>query len=1125
MEVEGKKNKKTKKKVKRGRKKKKELTIFYNNINGIRSKYTSTINIVKKIQPEILALCETKLGNCGKLKKSFPDYELVNRITKQGKGGLLIAIKKHFFFNCMDVTSSPNKDIMVVRLGLSDTSAIRLILGYGPQENEPAEDRAAFITELSVEVQRCIDHGDSPILIGDLNGKLDVAEGEILPKSPNGRLIHDFVSNYGLSIINFTEKCTGKWTRVTRTTGEKSVLDYVITNSLIAESIVEMVIDEECLMCPFHVKKEKGKEVVKFTDHNSILLKLAIEPPERRKEEPQLRWRINDEGRAALQEITQENNYHPPALEQNPQDNYNILEKEINTLAGRCFSKVKVKAKKSVQSVEKKYMHILGCVNKFAKRGKTQRRVAQKYKTMILNLNQTEERVQRSKNLSNAIQSMTLNGNFSSNSFWKAKRCVYQKPQEICSTVLNTNGIEMFGESAIKEAYREEFSQRLDHRKIAPNLTSYELRTNETARVYVEIASKNKTQEVKMDELKKVLGQLKNGAPGPDLIPPEFFANTGDGFLSFLLQVINHMKSHVHIPVQWLDTLIKTIYKNKGSTKVLKNHRGIFLTQVLSKIYERILKNRANDVLEKVSKLQAGSRNDRGTVDNHFLLKGCIDHSKYLNNPVYITVYDFEQCFDALWLEESIISLWRLGLRDDSLAAIFKLNEQAKIRVKTPAGTTEEIIKPTIVKQGTVSGPAMCSASTAEFIETNKEVRGVTIGSLSINTMVLVDDVCNVNTDIWDVIQSHSNIKTFGKLKRQPLSGPKCFVLPVNVREKWKIPILTVGDHVMEIRELILYLGLVYNSKGTNKDMLDHRIQNARTCMINSIAMCSDVTLGRYLFQSFLLIYKSVFLMTLLYGCQSWTNLIGEDMKRLKVTQMQFLKRILHVPSSTCNSIIFHELGVLPIEYVIHAFKLVFLHHIVSLEIDDPVYQMYVEQGKYEMEINWANEVKVLRLKYELPQSDTDIKGMDKEKWKMIVKEKITEKASRALTEKLKTFSKGKDFSSVKEITTQKYFFKLDAESARTMFKLRSRTFDIKAWRKFKYPDLRCRLCNTEEETFEHVVHGCKMMEDFGYRQPVNVYEDNMEMMKAVIERVGQFKSQVEACVEGDVGKELGCND
>ena len=99
-------------------------------------------------------------------------------------------------------------------------------------------------------------------------------------------------------------------------------------------------------------------------------------------------------------------------------------------------------------------------------------------------------------------------------------------------------------------------------------------------------------------------------------------------------------------------------------------------------------------------------------------------------------------------------------------------------------------------------------------------------------------------------------------------AGCKCFILPVNLKkkpEKDLIPILKVGDLKMEEKDKIEYLGAMYNKKGNNADLIEHRIKQAKTCMVTSIAMCTDITLGCYEFQALTLTYKSVFVQILLY--------------------------------------------------------------------------------------------------------------------------------------------------------------------------------------------------------------------------------------------------------------------
>ena len=177
---------------------------------------------------------------------------------------------------------------------------------------------------------------------------------------------------------------------------------------------------------------------------------------------------------------------------------------------------------------------------------------------------------------------------------------------------------------------------------------------------------------------------------------------------------------------------------------MLVNHRGIFLKLVLSKIFEKMNINRIADNIKKVDLSQAGSRTNRGTADQTFLLRGIIDHSKYLNRPVYLVLYDYSQCFDSLWLDDCLLSLWNLGVRNEILSLIKDINKRCNIIVKIPVGQYEEFTIENIVQQGSVSEGTLCSASTGEV---NAEINfgGAQIGNCNIKCLVYVDDIITVN--------------------------------------------------------------------------------------------------------------------------------------------------------------------------------------------------------------------------------------------------------------------------------------------------------------------------------------------------------------------------------------------
>ena len=98
------------------------------------------------------------------------------------------------------------------------------------------------------------------------------------------------------------------------------------------------------------------------------------------------------------------------------------------------------------------------------------------------------------------------------------------------------------------------------------------------------------------------------------------------------------------------------LFTNKErSIRKLSSYRGIFLVPVLSITFEKLLKNRITSHLEENrTQFQAGGVKTKGVVDNLFILRGMIDHSKYLEKELWIKFYDTEKCLDSLWLEDCI---------------------------------------------------------------------------------------------------------------------------------------------------------------------------------------------------------------------------------------------------------------------------------------------------------------------------------------------------------------------------------------------------------------------------------------------------------------------------------------
>ena len=149
----------------------------------------------------------------------------------------------------------------------------------------------------------------------------------------------------------------------------------------------------------------------------------------------------------------------------------------------------------------------------------------------------------------------------------------------------------------------------------------------------------------------------------------------------------------------------------------------------------------------------------------------------------------------------------------------------------------------------------------------------------------------------------------------------------------------------------------------------------------------AETDVGKHKISVSLLLYGVLFLSTVLFNSQTWSNLKKKDIEALTTLQLKFLKKIVGVARSTCNAFTFLELGVLPIEHEIRKRQLMYLHRILQLEHDDPVVQMFhniVDLHKCG-ESNWWTDVKQSMEKYNIDTPLDEIAAMSKERFRVIV--------------------------------------------------------------------------------------------------------------------------------------------
>ena len=176
------------------------------NAADLRLKSKSLKNIITHFKSAIFSVQETHFRRKGRFR--MKDYHIFESIRKnKEQGGTLLGVQ----VGLKPVLIKEYNDtfeLLVVEVIVANKN-IRLITGYGPQENWDINERTPFYTALEEEIAAAELQGRSIIITMDANAKLgpDFIAEDPYNQSPNGKLLAGLVSRHALCVVNgLTEK-------------------------------------------------------------------------------------------------------------------------------------------------------------------------------------------------------------------------------------------------------------------------------------------------------------------------------------------------------------------------------------------------------------------------------------------------------------------------------------------------------------------------------------------------------------------------------------------------------------------------------------------------------------------------------------------------------------------------------------------------------------------------------------------------------------------------------------------------------------------------------------------------------------------------------------------------------
>ena len=253
------------------------VPIFSANCAGCNNKIKSFVDNISHIGAGIFTLQDTHFKRKGRLSSHFSEFEIFESIRKKQKGGTVIGVHKSLSPILIEEYAE-EFELLVVEVVIGSKS-VRVITGYGPQENWKLEEMTPFFHALEEEIEKAKSSEKAVYIQLDANCKLgpQVIQGDPHAQSDNGKILSGIIERNALCVINNSRnKCKVKITRqrITKTRKEKSIIDFVLSCDDMEDMLEEFVIDEDKDYALNSYKKTKNGTKVKESDHNSLITKV-----------------------------------------------------------------------------------------------------------------------------------------------------------------------------------------------------------------------------------------------------------------------------------------------------------------------------------------------------------------------------------------------------------------------------------------------------------------------------------------------------------------------------------------------------------------------------------------------------------------------------------------------------------------------------------------------------------------------------------------------------------------------------------------------------------------------------------------------------------------------------------
>lgn len=205
------------------------------------------------------------------------------------------------------------------------------------------------------------------------------------------------------------------------------------------------------------------------------------------------------------------------------------------------------------------------------------------------------------------------------------------------------------------------------------------------------------------------------------------------------------------------------------------------------------------------------------------------------------------------------------------------------------------------------------------------------------------------------------------------------------------------GEHKLENVNEDKYLGYIISIDGKNTKDIAAKTAKAIGIKNQIKNILEDMCLGPYYFEVSLILRNSLFLNGILTNIEASYGLSESEIGQLEKSDESLLRTILECPTSVPREMLYLELGVTPVRFIISSRRLMFYHYVINQPSESLIRKFYQLQCEKSVKNDWCRTIQSDLQMLNISESESDIRQMTKYYFKKLINTSIRKEAFKYL--------------------------------------------------------------------------------------------------------------------------------